>query len=76
MSDTQHSFAFDAEGVSPERRAAHYRGLADMHLKLGQDTASADARASHLELAALWTRLAAQAEHVMPKLPEGEAGAA
>ena len=75
MSDTQHSFAFDAEGVSSAGRAAHYRELADMHLKLGQKTASAEARASHLELAALWTRLAAQAEHATPALPEARPAA-
>lgn len=74
MSDTQHSFAFDAEGVSSEGRAAHYRELADMHLKLGQATASPEARASHLELAALWTRLAAQADHAPLVVPEVEAG--
>ncbi|MDB5494833.1 MAG: hypothetical protein JWP86_2170 [Phenylobacterium sp.] len=50
-------------GLSPTERAAHYRELADMHLQLGQGAVVAEARASHLELAALWTRLAAQAEH-------------
>jgi len=54
--------SFDLSGLPAAERAAAYRALADMHLKLGQ-RAAAEAGASHLELAALWTRLAAQAEH-------------
>ncbi|MDB5476925.1 MAG: hypothetical protein JWP49_2436 [Phenylobacterium sp.] len=54
--------SFDLSGLPPAERAAAYRALADMHLQLGQD-AAAEAGAAHLELAALWTRLAAQAEH-------------
>jgi len=50
-------------GLSPTARAAHYRELVEMHLRLGRATTLAEARASHLELAALWTRLAAQADH-------------
>ena len=63
MSDSQLSDGGDVTGLSPTARAAHYRELADMHLQLGQATTFAEARASHLELAALWTRLAAQADH-------------
>ena len=62
MSDTQHTPSELSERPA-EERAERYRKLADMHLRLGRKTAIADARASHLELAALWTRLAAQATH-------------
>jgi hypothetical protein len=62
MSDSRHSPSLDLSGLPPAERAKCYRELAEMHLRLGQQ-ASADTSASHLELAALWTRLAAQAEH-------------
>ena len=63
MSDTQHSAFVDLQDQPPAARAAHYRELADMHLQAAQTAAASEARASHLELAALWTRLAAQADH-------------
>lgn len=62
MSDTQHNGPQDLELLPPAQRAARYRELADMHLTLGQQAKVAEARASHLELAGLWTRLAASAE--------------
>ncbi len=64
MSDTQHSDLGDLTAQPPSERAARYRELADMHLRLGQSAAAPEARAAHLELAALWTRLAAQADHL------------
>jgi len=75
MSDTQHIDELDLSGLPSSERAARYRELADMHLRLGQAAILAEARASHLELAALWTRLAAQAvrhsaEEVMATLPD------
>lgn len=63
MSDTQHFDGNDITTLPPAQRAAHYRTLADRHLRLGEAAGLAEARASNLELAALWTRLAAQAEH-------------
>lgn len=63
MSDTQHSDMADVTGLAPADRARRYRDLADMHLKLAASASAPEARASHLELAALWTRLAAQADH-------------
>jgi hypothetical protein len=67
MSDTQHraqvdDLPWDPEGRPAAGRAAHYRELAAMHLELGQESRSPEARAAHLELAGLWTRLAAQAD--------------
>lgn len=62
MSDTQHIGERDFSGLPPDERAARYRDLADMHLRLGGAALVAEARAAHLELAALWTRLATQAE--------------
>ncbi|RAK55884.1 hypothetical protein DJ017_15910 [Phenylobacterium soli] len=46
-----------------------------MHLRMAQRVSAPEARASHLELAALWTRLAAQADHQIDIGPEfaGEA---
>jgi hypothetical protein len=60
MSESRHP-SLDLSRLPPAERARSYRDLAEMHLRLGQQ-ASADTSASHLELAALWTRLAAQAE--------------
>lgn len=53
---------FDVSGLPPDERARRYRELADRHLRLGSRMTSADATAAHLELAALWTRLATEAE--------------
>jgi hypothetical protein len=77
MSATPHSDLLDLSGLPSSERAARYRELADMHLRLGQAAILAEARASHLELAALWTRLAAQAERqsaeeVMATYPAGD----
>lgn len=73
MSDTQHTVLLDVSGLPPAERARRYRELADRHLRLGQRMISAEASAAHLELAALWTRLATEAErqaHVdAPDLP-------
>lgn len=64
MSGTQQSSAPEEFSRRPgAERAARYRELADMHLRYGEQAHDPAARASHLELAALWTRLAAQAEH-------------
>jgi hypothetical protein len=76
MSETPHSDLLDLSGLPSCERAARYRELADLHLRLGQAAILAEARASHLELAALWTRLAAQAERqsaeaVMATYPDG-----
>jgi hypothetical protein len=62
MSGTRHTASLDLSGLPPAERAAAYRALADRHLMLGQ-AGGLEAGAAHLELAALWTRLAAQAEH-------------
>lgn len=74
MSDTQHIGEGDFSGLPPGERAARYRELADMHLRLGGAALVEEARAAHLELAALWTRLATQAElqvhHGMERLSE------
>ena len=68
MSDTQHNGSADLSALPATERAARYRELADMHLRLGGAALVEEARAAHLELAALWTRLASQAE-----LPERRA---
>lgn len=62
MSDRQHSAVEDLSGLPAAERAKRYRELAAMHLKLGGGAMVEQARAAHLELAALWTRLARQAE--------------
>lgn len=62
MSDTPQIAGGDPGDLPPASRAAHYRDLADRHLSLAGVTAAADARAAHLELAALWTRLAGEAD--------------
>jgi len=62
MSDTSHTDA-DCSGLPATERAARYRELAAMHLKLSGAAMVEEARAAHLELAALWTRLASQADH-------------
>jgi len=67
MSGTEHTDASDLSLRPGAERAARYRELADMHLAFAQETADAAARASHLELAALWTRLASQADHPPPE---------
>ena len=85
MSDTQHSSSrlgpaigvdagpADLSALPPAERAARYRELAKMHLGFAGRAAIADARAAHLELAALWTRLAAQADHesARARAPDG-----
>ncbi|THD79436.1 MAG: hypothetical protein E7812_10240 [Phenylobacterium sp.] len=53
----------DLSGLPPGERAKHYRELSDMHRLLAGEAPGGEARAAHLELAALWTRLASQAEH-------------
>jgi hypothetical protein len=63
MSETQHIGAADYSGLPAAQRAARYRELAEMHLSLGGAAMAEEARAAHLELAALWTRLASQADH-------------
>jgi hypothetical protein len=63
MSDTSHSVMADLSGLPPAERAGRYRELADMHLQLAGEAQGGEARAAHLELSALWTRLATQAEH-------------
>jgi hypothetical protein len=78
MSATQHNGqAPDAEALTllpPAQRAARYRELTEMHLALAQQATLPEARAAHLELAALWTRLAAQADHESAR-PRGADGA-
>ena len=63
MSDSQHRDLGDLSNLPPQERARHYRELADMHLGRAGSARMDDARAAHLELAALWTRLATQADH-------------
>ena len=63
MSDTSHSVMADLSDLPPAERAGRYRECADMHLRLAEEAQAGEARAAHLELAALWTRLATQAEH-------------
>jgi hypothetical protein len=63
MSETPHFGPVDASALPARDRAERYRALATQHLELGKAALVAEARAAHLELAALWTRLATQAEH-------------
>jgi hypothetical protein len=51
----------DMGGLSPRERAAHYRALAAAQLELG-GRAEAEIASTHFELAAMWTRLAEEAE--------------
>lgn len=74
MSDSEHSDANELASRSPGERAARYRELADMHLKVAASSKAPEARASHLELAALWTRLAAQADRQAREGGAAEAG--
>ncbi|HEX3701384.1 MAG TPA: hypothetical protein VHV27_12010 [Phenylobacterium sp.] len=53
----------DLSALPPAERARRYRQLADMHLQLVGEALVEEARAAHLELAGLWTRLATQADH-------------
>lgn len=78
MSESQHRDLGDLSNLPPQERARHYRELADMHLSRAQATPMDEARAAHLELAALWTRLASQADHqaeLMAKEAAAEDGA-
>jgi hypothetical protein len=63
MSESQHRDVGDLSNLPPQERARHYRELADMHLGRAEAARMDEARAAHLELAALWTRLATQADH-------------
>jgi hypothetical protein len=67
MSGTQHSEVGDLSGLPADERARRYRELAHMHVGMSEG-AVAEARTAHLELAALWMRLAAQAEHHPPEV--------
>lgn len=62
MSDTQHTTLTDVAGLPPEARASRYREVAERHLELGRTSTVPEARAAHLELAALWMRLSSEAE--------------
>ena len=48
--------------LSPRQRAAGYRNLAASQLALAGRARLPEIRATHLELAAMWTRLAEEAE--------------
>ena len=63
MSNLQQSEPGDISRLPPEQRAQRYRRLADMHLRFAEQVHDAGMQAAHLELASLWTRLAAAAEH-------------
>jgi hypothetical protein len=63
MSETPHFGPIDPSAQPARERADRYRALAAQHVALGKAAPGAEARAAHLELAALWTRLSAQAEH-------------
>jgi hypothetical protein len=52
-------------GLPADQRAAGYRELARTHVKIAQAAEALEVRASHLELASLWTRLAEEAERHM-----------
>jgi hypothetical protein len=62
VSDTQHIGDGDLAHLTASERAAHYRELVDRHLALARTTTAPEAQAAHLELAALWTRLAGEAD--------------
>jgi hypothetical protein len=48
-------------GLPADQRAAGYRELARTHVKIAEAAEAPGVRASHLELASLWTRLAEEA---------------
>lgn len=62
MSETPHFGPVDPSTLPARERADHYRALAVQHVRLSRAAAGEEARAAHLELAALWMRLTAQAE--------------
>jgi len=62
MSDSQHTNLGDFSGLRPGERAAHYRQLAERHLRLAARIEATEAKEAHLQLAALWARLSRQAE--------------
>jgi len=63
--------------LPPRERAARYRDLAQAQCELAEASELPEIRATHLELAAMWSRLAEEAErHVEPATPAApEAGA-
>jgi hypothetical protein len=63
MSETPHFGPVDFPAPPAGERADRYRALAAQHVDLSRVAPGDEARAAHLELAALWTRLAAQAQH-------------
>ena len=74
MSDTPHSAMADLSDLPPGERARRYREFAEMHLHLGGEAQAEQARAAHLELASLWTRLATQADRqARDRAPQGGA---
>jgi hypothetical protein len=65
-------------GLPPWQRAARYRDLAASQLEMAGRAKLPEISSAHLELAAMWTRLAEEADRrpdeARPARPEGPAG--
>ena len=57
----------DFGGLPADQRAAGYREVTRTHIRIAQSAEAPELRASHLELASLWTRLAEEAERHVGK---------
>lgn len=65
----------NVDDLTPPARARHYRDCARRQLRLAATAETAELRATCLELAAMWTRLAEAVAHAPDAIPEvGEGG--